>query len=61
MTPSNDFDTYIPVYNSIPEKWEDAREFLVERMREVADGVNARDYGLYIDREILNGQLQLRS
>lgn len=59
MTPSNDFDTYIPVYNAIPEEWEDARQFLIERLREIVDGVNARDYASYIDRDTLNGQLWL--
>ena len=59
MTPSNDFDSYIPVYSSIPEEWEDSRQFLTERLRELTDGVNARDFAQYIDRNTLNGQLWL--
>lgn len=56
-SPSNDFDVYLPVYNAIPEGWEDARAFLVERLREVTDGINSRDFAYYIDTETLNGQL----
>lgn len=56
MTPSNDFDSFIPVYNSIPDEWQDARQFLIERLREITDSSNSKDYGLYIDRQTLNGQ-----
>lgn len=56
MTPSNDFDVYIPVYNAVPQNWEDARGFLLARLREVTESLNNKDYGLYIDRDTLNGQ-----
>lgn len=59
MTASNNLDTYVPVYDSIPPKWEDGRAFLVERLREITNGVNSRDYAYYIDRETLNGQQYL--
>jgi hypothetical protein len=59
MTPSNDFDSYLPVYNAIPEEWEDSRQFLTERLREITDSVNAKDFAQYIDRDTLNGQLWL--
>ncbi len=58
-TPSNDFDGYLPVYNAIPEEWEDSRQFLTERLREITDSVNARDFAEYIDKETLTGQIWL--
>ena len=61
MTPSNFYETYIPVYDVIPKDWEDARGFLTERLREITNGVNARDYASYIDKEVLDGQIWLPS
>ena len=54
-TPSNEFDTYIPVYNDLPEEWEESRTFLVEQLREMTEGINAREVAIYIDTEQLTG------
>jgi len=50
------FETYVPVYDAIPDKWEEAQEFLVERLKELANAVNIREVGWLLDEEILNGQ-----
>ena len=55
-SPSDLLNTYIPVYDLIPEKWEEARVFLVETLRVMSNGINDRDVGLYLDLEQLNGQ-----
>ena len=49
-------NTYVPVYNSIPEEWEEAREMLIETLRTMANGVNFRDVGTYYEQEVLAGQ-----
>ena len=59
MNPTNDFDSYLPVYQDIPSDWESARQFLLERLREINETLNIKDYGLYIDRDTLNCQAWL--
>lgn len=54
-TPSNEYDTYIPVYNDIPENWEESRQFLVEQTREMTNGINAREVAIYVEDEQLTG------
>ncbi len=53
---SQEFETYIPVYDTIPDKWEEAREILVEYLKKISNGTNVREIGLYIDDEVLTGQ-----
>lgn len=55
--PSDDLQIYVPVYDVIPDEWEDGRNFLMEKLRLMSDSINRRDFGFYIDREILNGQV----
>ena len=50
------FESYIPVYDTVPEKWEEAREFLVEQLKKLAIATNQREIGLFIDVETLSGQ-----
>lgn len=49
-------ETYVPIYDSCPEKWEDARQFLTEQLRKVTNGINVRQIGWYIDQELLTGK-----
>jgi len=48
-------ESFVPVYDAIPDKWEDARPFLVEQLKKISDGVNARTIGFYLDEELLSG------
>lgn len=50
------YDTYIPLYDAIPEKWDDARPFLVQNLRRISLGVNAREVGWVVDEELLTGK-----
>jgi hypothetical protein len=50
------FESYIPIYDTVPEKWEDAREFIVEQLKKLGIATNQREIGLFIDTEILSGQ-----
>lgn len=53
---SQEFESYVPVYDAIPEKWEDARDFLVEHLKKISTGVNAREIGFFLDQELLSGK-----
>ena len=56
MSSSQDFETYLPVYDAVPAKWEEARPFLVEQLKMISNAVNIREVGWFIDDEILSGQ-----
>ena len=50
------FESYVPVYDAVPEKWEDGREFLVEHLKKISNAVNIREIGWYLDEELLSGK-----
>jgi len=56
MTSSQEFEAFVPVYDSVPEKWEEAREFLVEHLKKISNAVNIREVGWLLDEELLSGQ-----
>lgn len=53
---SQQLDSYVPVYDVVPEKWEDARPFLVEQLKRITTAVNIREIGWYLDQELLSGK-----
>lgn len=53
---SQNFESYVPTYDAVPEKWEDARPFLVEQFKKISDGVNIREIGWFLDEELLSGK-----
>ncbi len=55
MTTSQDFESYVPVYDTVPAKWEDAQPFLVETLKKISNAVNFRTIGFYLDEELLSG------
>lgn len=56
MTSSQDLESYVPVYDMVPEQWEDARQFLVEHLKKISNAVNIREIGWYLDDELLSGK-----
>ena len=50
------YESFIPVYDSVPEKWEEARPFLVEQLKKVANEFNVREIGWFLDEELLSGK-----
>lgn len=52
---SQSFESYVPVYSAIPDKWEDARNFLVETLKLMSNAINIRTIGWYLDEELLSG------
>ncbi len=53
---SQEFEAYVPVYDSIPDEWENARVILVEYLKKISTGVNTRTIGWLLDEELLSGQ-----
>lgn len=53
---SQNFDSYVPVYDVVPATWEEGRPFIVEQLRRLANAVNIREIGWYLDQEILSGK-----
>jgi len=54
--PSQDFNQQLPIFDVLPDKWEDARESINDRLREIANAVNIRSVGWEIDKEITTGK-----
>lgn len=50
------FESYVPVYDTVPESWEDARPFLVEHLKKISNAVNLREIGWFLDEELLSGK-----
>ena len=50
------FEAYVPVYDDVPEKWEEGRQFLVEHLKRISNAVNVRTIGWLLDEELLSGQ-----
>lgn len=50
------FESYVPVYDVVPEKWEEARQFLVEHLKKISNAVNVREIGFFLDEELLSGK-----
>jgi|ERR1700676_3105427 len=53
---SQQLESYVPVYDVVPDKWEDARPFLVEQLKRITTAVNIREIGWYLDQELLSGK-----
>jgi hypothetical protein len=49
-------ESYVPVYDAAPDKWEDARPFIVEQLKRLANAVNLREIGFYLDEQLLSGK-----
>ncbi len=58
MQPSDNqiLESYVPVYDTVPEKWEDAKPFFVEQLKRIATAVNIREIGWFLDEELLSGK-----
>jgi len=50
------FESFVPVYDAIPDKWEDARPFVVEQLKKISNAVNIREIGWFLDEELLSGK-----
>jgi hypothetical protein len=53
---SQQLESYIPVYDVVPEKWEDARTMINEQLRKISNAINVREIGFFLDEELLSGK-----
>lgn len=53
---SQNLESYVPVYDVAPETWELARPFIVEQLKRLANAVNLREIGFFLDQELLTGK-----
>lgn len=53
---SDILQSYIPVYDAIPENWDDSKQFLTESLKEISNAINQREIGFYLDEELLTGK-----
>ncbi len=54
-TSSQLFEAYLPDYDQTPEKWEEARVYLVEQLKKINTQINEKQIGFYLDQELLSG------
>ena len=52
-------DSFVPVYDAIPEKWDDARPFVVEQLKMMSNAINIREIGWFLDQELITGKIYL--
>ena len=52
---SQEFESFVPVFDYVPEEWKEAHEVLVEYFRKVSNAINVRTIGYYLDEELLSG------
>jgi hypothetical protein len=50
------FDSFVPVYDVVPEKWEDARAFLIEHLKKISTAVNTREISFMLDEQLISGK-----
>lgn len=53
---SQNLESYVPVYDVIPESWEDARPFIVEQLKKITNSLNTKEIGFFLDQELLSGK-----
>ena len=56
MAESLILDSYLPLYDTVPEKWEEAREFFIENLKKISETTNVREIGFFLDEELLSGK-----
>lgn len=53
---SQEFESYVPVYDTIPEKWEEARPIFLEQFKKITNSLNFKEIGFFLDEELLSGK-----
>jgi len=53
---SQQLESYLPVYDTVPETWEEGRQFLIEQLKKISNAVNVREIGWFLDQELLSGK-----
>jgi len=50
------YESLLPVYDAIPEKWEESRPFLVEMLKKISEANNVREIGFLLEEQLLTGK-----
>jgi hypothetical protein len=53
---SQNLESFVPVYDVAPDTWEEGMPFIVEQLKKLANAVNAREIGFFLDQELLSGK-----
>ncbi len=53
---SQNFESFVPLFDTVPETWEDAKPFIVEQLKKLGEGTNSRSIGFYLNQELLSGK-----
>jgi hypothetical protein len=53
---STNLESYVPVYDVMPDKWEDAKIILVEVLKKITNSLNVKEIGFFLDQELLSGK-----
>lgn len=56
MSSTQNLETYLPAYDTVPETWEEAHPFFAEQLKKISNAVNVREVGWYLDEEVLTGK-----
>lgn len=49
-------ESFVPVYDAVPDKWEDAQPFIVEQLKRISNAINIREIGWFLDEQLLSGK-----
>ena len=50
-------ESFLPVYDTVPETWEEGRQFLIEELKKISEAINVREIGFFLDQEQLSGKV----
>lgn len=53
---SQNLESYVAVYDVAPNTWEEGMPFIVEQLKNLANAVNQREIGFFLDQELLTGK-----
>jgi hypothetical protein len=49
-------ESYVPVYDSIPEEWEEGRAILVEYLKKITNSLNTKEIGFFLNEQLISGK-----
>ena len=50
------YESYVPVYDDMPDNWEEGKQFLTEQLKQIANSLNNKDIGFYLPVQLLSGK-----
>lgn len=53
---AEDQQSYLPLYDTIPDNWEEGRQFIVENFKKISEAVNIREIGWVLQEQLLTGK-----